>query len=32
MALLEELHAAASGYADEIVDGVATRVAATPVA
>ena len=32
MTLLEELHSAASGYADEIVDGVATRVAATPVA
>ena len=30
--LLEELHAAAAGYADEIVAGVATRVPATPVA
>ncbi|HKP14473.1 MAG TPA: bacillithiol biosynthesis BshC, partial [Gemmatimonadaceae bacterium] len=32
VALLEELHAAAAGYADEIVAGVATRVPATPVA
>ena len=30
--LLAELHAAAAGYADEIVAGVATRVPATPVA
>ena len=30
--LLEDLHAAAAGYADEIVAGVATRVPATPVA
>jgi bacillithiol synthase len=30
--LLEELHAAAAGYADEIVAGVATRVPATPMA
>jgi hypothetical protein len=30
--LLEDIHAAAAGYADEIVAGVATRVPATPMA
>ena len=30
--LLEDIHSAAAGYADEIVAGVATRVPATPVA